>query len=413
MAIKNKDPKLIYSKYVDTNSKLLINRNVVERAKTIAPFLEYDKDPYLIINKDGKLIWVIDAYTTTSYYPYSQKTVLNKTFDNGLPYKKEFNYIRNSVKVLVDAYEGTTKFYIVDREDPIVMAYYKMYPTMFENIDQGISDEIWEHMRYPEYLFDIQSDIIEKYHVNNVDVFYRNEDLWIDSTHNNGTKEVDMKAYYGITTINGQKEFALMKQYTPYNRKNIISWIAVKSSKNEYGKMKLYTFSKDSNIVGPMQLDNQIDQNSEISKDLSLWSSGGSSIIRSMVVVPIGNTLIYVEPIYLAAMNESQIPAIKKIVVSNGTYIAIGNTFEEALNKLVNKDAITITVDNTETVDGIINTIIQTNKNLKEAAANSNWETYGTYMQKMDDLINQLEELKKQEDEKQKEIDAQVSNIAQ
>ena len=402
MAIKNNDPKLIYSQYIDNNSKLLINRNVVERAQAVAPFLEYDKDPYLVITEEGKLVWVIDAYTTTNYYPYSQITQINKTTENGIPYKKEFNYIRNSVKVLVDAYDGTTKFYIVDREDPIVMSYYKMYPTMFENIDAGVPDEIWQHMRYPEYLFNIQSDIIEIYHVKNVDVFYRNEDLWIDSTHNNGTKEVEMPAYYGITTINGQKEFALMKQYTPYNRKNIISWIAVKSNKYEYGKMKLYTFSKDSNIVGPMQLDNQIDQNSEISKDLSLWSSGGSSIIRSMVVVPVGNTLIYVEPIYLAAMNESQIPAIKKIVVSNGTYIAIGNTFEEALNKLVNKDAITITVDNTETIDGIIDTIIQTNKNMKEAAANSNWETYGTYMQKMDDLINQLENMKaKQEEQEQ------------
>lgn len=405
MAIKNADPKLIYSQYIKDDSKLLINRNVVGRAKKIAPFLEYDNDPYLVITNEGKLVWVIDAYTTTNQYPYSQITTLDKTYDNGVPYKKELNYIRNSVKVLIDAYDGTTKFYIVDREDPIVMSYYKMYPELFVTLEEEISDDIWEHMRYPEYLFNMQSDILEKYHVENVDIFYRNEDLWSSATHNNGTKEEDMAPYYGLTDIDGKQEFALMQQYTPYNRKNMISWVAVKSNKQEYGKIKLYTFPKDSNIVGPMQLDNQIDQNSEISKDLSLWNTGGSSVIRSMVIVPVDNTLLYVEPIYLAAMNESQIPAIKKIVVSYGSNLAIADTFAEAMQKLLNQETIEITVENTETINGIIETLISNNNSMKEAAANQNWESYGTYLQKQDDLIKKLEKMQEENEKVEENVE--------
>ncbi len=391
MAIKYADPKLIYSQYIDNDSSLLINRNIIQRAQKVAPFLEYDNDPYLVITDEGKLVWVIDAYTTTSYYPYSQVTQVTKKYSNGATGKYSYNYIRNSVKVLIDAYDGTTKFYVVDRDDPIVMSYYKMYPGLFEDLDAGIPDQIWEHMPYPEYLYKVQVEQLLSYHVNNVEIFYRNEDVWEIATHNNGTKEEIMEPYYGLTVLDGKLEFALMQQFTPNNRSNLIAWAATKSSKDEYGKMQLYKFNTDTNILGTIQFDNQIDQNAEISKDLSLWSSGGSSIIRSMTIVPINNSLLYIEPIYLAAMNESQIPAIKKIIVSNGKDLAMADTFNQALEKLLSDESIEINVENTDKIEDIVAAIIQANANLKQSAQNSNWEMYGIYMQKLDNLIKQLE----------------------
>lgn len=398
MAIKNIDPQLLYSQYVTNDSKLLINRNIIERAKKVAPFLEYDEDPYLVITDEGKLVWIIDAYTMTSQYPYSQITEEIKKHDNGTKYKMQYNYIRNSVKVLVNAYDGTTKFYIVDKDDPIVMSYDKMYPGLFEK-NEEISEDVWKHMRYPEYLFNIQSDILLRYHVDSAEEFYKNEDLWATATHNSGNKEEKMAPYYGITSINKNKQFALMQQYTPHNGKNLIAWTAINTNKEDYGTFKLYIFPKDSNIVGPMQLDNQIDQNADISKDLSLWNSGGSSVTRSMVIVPINNTLLYVEPIYLSAMNESQIPAVKKIVVSNGTNLSIGNTFEEALKKLINKETIKIEIEEpiVNNEDSIIINIIETNKLLNEAMSKKDWEEYGKKMAELNDLINKLEEMNKKE----------------
>ena len=398
MAFKYADPKLVYSQYIDDESSLLINRNITERAQKVAPFLQYDNDPYLVITDEGRLVWVLDAYTTTSNYPYSQVTKVTKKYANGTTGKYEFNYIRNSVKVLVDAYDGTTKFYVVDRNDPIVMSYYKMYPGLFEDLEAGIPEQIWDHIRYPEYLYQIQVDQLLSYHVKNVEIFYRNEDVWETATHNNGTKEEVMKPYYGLTVLDGNLEFALMQQFTPNNRSNLIAWAAMKSSKDEYGKMELYKFNTDTNILGTIQFDNQIDQNAEISKDLSLWSSGGSSIIRSMTIVPIENSLLYIEPIYLAAMNESQIPAIKKIIVSNGKDLAMADTFKEALEKLLSEESIEITVENTDTIEDIVEAIIQTNANLKQSAQNANWEMYGIYMQKMDDLIEQLEKISNEQE---------------
>ncbi|MBE5821882.1 MAG: UPF0182 family protein [Clostridiales bacterium] len=392
MAIKNIDPQLLYSKYVTNDSKLLINRNIIERVEKVAPFLEYDEDPYIVITDEGKLVWVIDAYTVTNQYPYSQMTEELKTYDNGTKYKVQYNYIRNSVKVLIDAYDGTTKFYIVDRDDPIVMSYNKMYPGLFEENAQ-IPDDIWKHMRYPEYLFNIQSDILLRYHVDSAEEFYKNEDLWATATHNSGNKEEQMAPYYGITSINNNKQFALMQQYTPHNGKNLIAWTAVNTNKADYGTFKLYTFPKDSNIIGPMQLDNQIDQNADISKDLSLWNSGGSSVTRSMVIVPINNTLLYVEPIYLSAMNEAQIPAVKKIVVSNGSNLAIGNNFDEALKKLVNKETIKIEIEEpqADSQQELIKEIIETNNLVKQAMSKNDWEEYGKQMAELSELINTLE----------------------
>ncbi len=391
MALKYSDPKLIYSQYIANDSSLLINRNIIERANKVAPFFEYDSDPYLVITAEGKLIWVLDAYTTTTNYPYSQMTYANIKYANGSMYSTAYNYIRNSVKVIIDAYDGTTKFYIIDQTDPIAMAYYNMYPSLFENIETGLSDEIWSHVRFPEYLYKVQVNQLLAYHVDNVEMFYRNEDVWQISTHNNGTREEVMDPYYGLTVLDEKLEFALMQQFTPNNRSNLIAWLAAKSNKDEYGKIQLYKFNTERNILGTIQFDNQINQNADISKDLNLWSTGGSSIIRSMTIVPVGDSLLYIEPIYLAASNSSQIPAIKKIIVSDGKNLAMADTFEQALEKLLNERIVTPGEGEVTTEQDIIKAIIETNIKLKNAMQNSNWEDYGRYMQDLNDLIEQLE----------------------
>jgi len=318
-------------------------------------------------------------------------TYANIKYANGSMYSTAYNYIRNSVKVIIDAYDGTTKFYIIDQTDPIAMAYYNMYPSLFENIDTGLSDEIWSHVRFPEYLYKVQVNQLLAYHVDNVEMFYRNEDVWQISTHNNGAKEEVMDPYYGLTVLDEKLEFALMQQFTPNNRSNLIAWSAAKSNKDEYGKMQLYKFNTERNILGTIQFDNQINQNADISKDLNLWSTGGSSIIRSMTIVPVGDSLLYIEPIYLAASNSSQIPAIKKIIVSDGNNLAMADTFELALEKLLNERIVTPGEGEVTTEQDIIKTIIETNNKLKNAMQNSNWEDYGRYMQDLNDLIEQLE----------------------
>lgn len=411
LGTKMGDLKLALSTEVTKDSKILINRNIIKRAKEAMPYLIYDEDPYTVVTDGGKIVWVLDAYTVSSKYPYSQYTTIEH---DGI--REKINYIRNSVKVIIDAYDGTMKFYITDKTDPIVMAYRNVYPTLFEDLEEEIPQDISEHIVYPEYLYNVQAELLKIYHNVKPDVLYRTDDLWDFAKYNNTiiTKSsgTELKPYYTMIKNNGENDVGLIQIYTPDSKQNLISYL-VGTTEKSTNKLKLCKYSQDSNILGPMQLDNQIEQDESISSEIKSLNTTGTRVTKDMVVVPINNTLLYVESIYQTMLNEeSKIPMLKKVVVASGSKVAIGNNIEEALENLLSKEASNIEVENTEDIDGLIDSIIKANKNLSESTSNNDWELMGTDIEKLQSLINSLEELKAQEDKKKEELEKENNQIS-
>lgn len=402
LGVKEGDLKLALSANVNHDSKILTNRNIIDRAKTIMPNLLYDNNPYMVINEEGRLIWVLDAYTTSSNYPYSQKTILQLDSIN----KLELNYIRNSIKVLIDAYDGTTSFYITDNTDPIASAYQKIYPDLFEN--EEIPVDISSQFVYPEFLYHIQSDIVKRYHNIQPDVLYRGDDVWAVATHNTSrvsTKTgVDIAPYYTMvkTVDNEKSQLGLVLPFTPYEKQNIISYM-VGTCENGVQKLSIYKFSSDSNILGPMQLDTQIEQDEKISKELEALNVNGTKITKNMIIVPLDNTLLYVEPIYQQYINEmDSTPVLKKVVVASGNKLAIGDTLNEALKNLVSRYAVDIEIENTDNIEDLIKAIVKANGNLKTSTSNGDLEMIGKDVKKLQELIDKLDK-KVEDDKKEKE----------
>ena len=404
LGIKEGDLNLALSANVNNDSKILTNRNIIERAKTLMPYLMYDENPYMVVNDAGELIWVLDAYTTSNNYPYSQKTTLQLDTLN----KMELNYIRNSVKVLINAYSGEIKFYITDETDPIAVAYDKIYQDLFT--DEEIPSDISSQFIYPEFLYSIQADIIQRYHDIQPDVLYRGDDVWDIATHNTGkvsTKTgVDINPYYTmVDTIDSEEsKLGLVLPFTPDEKQNIISYIVGTYESGE-PKLTIYRFASDSNILGPMQLDTQIEQDEEISSELEALNVTGTRITKNMIIVPLNNTLLYVEPVYQEYINEDDsTPTLKKVIVASGNKLAIGNNLNEALRNLVSQYAVDIEVENTDSIEDLVQAIIKANGNLKESTSNSDFEMIGKDIQRLQDLIDSLQKLvEEQEKEQEKE----------
>ena len=404
LGIKEGDLNLAFSANVNNDSKILTNRNIIERAKTLMPYLLYDEKPYMVVNDAGELIWVLDAYTTSNNYPYSQKTTLQMDTLN----KMELNYIRNSVKVLINAYSGEIKFYITDETDPIAVAYDKIYQDLFT--DEEIPSDISSQFIYPEFLYNIQSDIIQRYHDIQPDVLYRGDDVWDIATHNTGkvsTKTgVDIEPYYTmVDTIDSEEsKLGLVLPFTPDEKQNIISY-TVGTYEDGKPKLTIYRFASDSNILGPMQLDTQIEQDEEISNELEALNVTGTRITKNMIIVPLNNTLLYVEPVYQEYINEDDsTPTLKKVIVASGNKLAIGNNLNEALRNLVSQYAVNIEVENTDSIEDLVKAIIKANGNLKESTSNSDFEMIGKDIQRLQDLIDSLQKLvEEQEKEQEKE----------
>ena len=390
ISISQGDTKLAFSSNVTSESKILINRNIIKRAKNIMPYLIYDENPYLVITNDGKLVWVLDGYTTSNYYPYSQKTNIDG---------KEINYIRNSVKVLIDAYDGTTKFYITDRTDPIIMAYRKAYKNLFEDLDEQIPEDIMNHLVYPEYLYNIQANILKRYHSIQPDVLYRTDDVWDISTYSvsgsSNSSISPVQSYYTMvkTVDNNENTLGLVIPYTVFGKQNITSYL-VGTYENGSPNLKLYTFPDDSNVIGLIQLDTQIEQNEEIYKQIENLNVSGTKLTKNIVVVPIDNKLLYVEAIYQQYINEeTALPTLKKIVVASGNKVAIGDDLKSALTNLVSQNAIGIETSSTDDIQGLIELIIKANKNLEQSTENGDWEMVGKDMERLQKLITQLEKV--------------------
>lgn len=414
LGVKEKDLKLAFSGSVNKDSKILINRNIIERAKTLLPYIIYDEEPYMVTTDNGKLVWVLDGYTVSDNYPFSQRITIQ---GDSLLDKIELNYIRNSVKVLVDAYDGTIKFYITDRTDPIIMAYQKIYPNLFADKEEQITEDISKNFVYSKFLYGIQSQIIQRYHNIQTDVLYREDDVWDVATHNTSkviTKAgTVMKPYYTmVKTIDVEDtSLGLVLPYTPYNKQNLTAYL-VGTYKNNEPKLTLYKYPADSNILGPMQIDSQLEQDEGISKEIASLNVTGIKISRNMIIVPINNSLLYVETIYEQDTNEENAtPALRKVVVASGNKVAIGDNLEAALNNLLSQYAVDIEVENTDTINDLIQALIKANGNLKQSSETNNWEMIGKDLNKLQELINKLEILsKKQEKEEQDKVSSNVNN---
>lgn len=412
MAINQGDINLAFSTNVDSDSKILTNRNIIERAKVVMPYLIYDENPYMIVSDDGKLIWVLDAYTVTDKYPYSQPVTVEH--DN---IKEQINYIRNSVKVLVDAYDGTMQFYITDKSDPIVMAYLNLYPDLFENLDSTIPESISKYFVYPEYLYNVQAEVLEQYHDISTDVLYRGDDNWETAKYSTTTKSttsgITQEPYYTMLKVanSDEEELGLVLQYTPKDKQNLRAYLVGKYV-NGTPNLTLYKYSPDSNILGPMQLNTLLEQDETISKELDTLNVTGTKLIKNMIMVPINDTILYVEPIYQMSLNESKsTPVLKKVVVASSNKVAIDDTLSGAIEKLLSQSAVDIEVENTDTVVDLVNAIIKANNNLEDSTKNNDWEMIGKDTKKLQDLIKKLEVVYKEEQSKKEEIDRQNNTI--
>lgn len=319
------DLNMLLSQEFTRDSRVMLNRSVIKRAAYIAPFLRYDNDPYMVIGDGGRLYWILDAYTTSNRFPYSE------------PYK-DLNYIRNSVKVVIDAYNGNLTFYVVDEKDPLIKSYRDIFPALFTPMSD-MPEWTRRHIRYPETIFQIQSQQFLSYHMRDVNVFYNQEDLWeIPDENFNGEKQ-PLEPYYVVLSLpDGEAdEFVLIQPFTPNNKDNLIAWMAARSDGDKYGELKVFRFPKQELIFGPLQIEARIDQETEISAQITLWSQSGSKVIRgNLLVLPIEDALLYIEPLYLRAEN-GQIPELKRIIVATGDQIAMEETLGQALVSLFTK----------------------------------------------------------------------------
>ena len=394
--------RLAFSTISTNETKVMPNRNVLERAKTILPNILYDEDPYLVITDEGKLVWVLDGYTRSCEYPYSQITTINIK-----GYKEKINYIRNSVKVLIDAYDGTTEFYITDKTDPIIMTYRNMYPDLF--IEDDLPEDIQKHLVYPKFLYQIQAEMLNIYHNISEDTLYRADDIWQITTKASSTNSnivgSSMEPYYTmLKTIDSNKsELGLIVTYNKYEKQNIISY-AVGTVKNGKNNLTLYKFNSESNVVGIMQLNNQIDQNTTIASELSEINTTGIKLMKDMIIIPINNSLLYVEPVYQVMLNESEVPVLKKVIVASGNTVAIGDNLQSALDNLFTDDyAVDLEFINLDDMNELIDSVIKANNNLKESMDAQDYEMIGKDFSKLQAIINQLENARNTELEKEEE----------
>ena len=329
------DLNILLSDYITSESRILLHRNIKDRVGTIAPFLQLDRDPYVVISA-GRLYWMQDAYTTSAWFPYAKPEP-----DGG-----DLNYIRNSVKVVINAYNGTVDFYVTDSADPIVATYRRIFPALFKPLD-AMPPDLQKHIRYPEDLFNIQALQYRAYHMDAPEVFYNREDLWQfprepaapDGLNPGGGSR--MAPYYIMMRLPGepQTEFFLMLPMTPSQRENMIAWLAARCDLPEYGKLIVYEFPKDKLVYGPFQIEALINQNTEISQQISLWNQMGSRVIRgTLLVVPIGNSILYVSPLYLRAQS-GQLPELKRVIAAYGDRVVMEETLPGALAALFKESA--------------------------------------------------------------------------
>ena len=339
--------KFFFSGYPNSQSRIMFHRQIMDRVRTLAPFLEFDKDPYVVLGDDGRLYWMIDAYTTSSYFPYSEvfhstekigykEGETTRTLStNTAPELDGINYIRNSVKVVIDAYNGTTDFYIFDEKDPLIKVWDRIFPGLFKKKSEMPAD-LMKHIRYPIDFLMVEGLMYAKYHMTDPTVFYNQEDLWIRATEKYYNEVQPVNPYYIMWQLpkTRKSEFVLILPFTPKNRQVSIGWIAGMCDGDNYGRFIAYKFPKEKSVLGPQQVETKIDQDSYLSGQLSLWDQRGSNVIRGNVLaIPVDQTIIYVEPIYLQAETAAY-PELRLVAVMHDDDLSYAETFQEALQGL-------------------------------------------------------------------------------
>ncbi len=327
------DPNILLTSYITGESRILLHRNIQDRVRTIAPFLKLDHDPYMVAS-EGRLFWMQDGYTTTQWFPYAQPNAGG-----------DLNYMRNAVKAVIDAYNGTVDFYVSDPDDPILRTYQRIFTNLFKPLT-AMPEDLQQHIRYPEDLFLIQAKLYRAYHMDAPEVFYNREDLWqlprkLADLHALGAESNTMAPYYMIMRLPGETraEFVLMLPMVPSQRENMIAWLAARCDPPHYGKLIVYAFPKEKLVFGPFQIEARIQQNTEISQQISLWNQMGSRVIRGhLVVVPIENSILYVSPLYLRAQS-GQLPELKRVIAAYGDRVVMEETLGAALAALFKQTA--------------------------------------------------------------------------
>ena len=386
-AIKFGSIEMFVSGSIKPESKLLMYRNIHERVRKIAPFLLYESDPYVVIS-DNQLYWIMDAYTTTNMYPYSEPIYLRSL-------RSEFNYIRNSVKVVIDTYDGTVDYYVIDNSDPVIQTYMKIFPGLFKDFSEMPAD-LQAHIRYPESLFSIQAQLYSTYHMRDPRVFYNKEDVWVIPDEIYHRSRTEMTPYYMILQLPGsdREEFMLMIPFTPREKENMIGWMAAKSDPPNYGQLIVYQFSKQELIFGPMQIEARIDQDTEISQRFTLWDQAGSAVIRgNTLVIPIRDSIMYVVPVYLEATEKGTLPQLKRVIVVYENKVSMQPTLEEALSdifgQITTKPGEPAPVPG-DTSDEILAQVKELYDKAQSALTSGNLALYAEYIEQIGDLLENV-----------------------
>ena len=319
------EKNILFSSDIQPDSRLMIYRQILQRAERLTPFLHYDHDPYMVIADNGALFWMLDGYTSSTRYPYSE------------PAPKGDNYIRNSVKATINAYTGEVRFYISDADDPFIQTYAHIFPGVFHPLSEMPKD-LRAHIRYPEELFSVQANMYALFHMTDPRVFYNKEDLWRVAQSAAGGPSAPMTPYYNImklAEVGQREEFILMAPFTPARKDNMIAWMAARCDDPNYGKVLVFTFPKQKLIYGPQQIESRIDQDPAISQQLTLWGQGGSKVIRgTLLVTPVLNSVLYVEPLYLAADTSGALPQLQRVLVAYSDHVVMEPTLDAALTKI-------------------------------------------------------------------------------
>jgi uncharacterized membrane protein (UPF0182 family) len=379
--------QVVLSRYVQPDTHVLWRRTIAERVEELAPFLIYDPDPYPVI-VEGRLVWMLDAYTTSRQFPYAQPVDLS-----GRP----LNYIRNSVKVTIDAYDGDVTFYVIDEDDPVVQMWRRAFPTLFHAVDD-MHPVLRAHWRYPEQLFRIQALQYQRYHMTDPQVFYNQEDLWNWAREIVGGAEEWIEPYYVIMRRPGeaQAEFLLMLPFTPSTKQNMVAWLYARCDDPAYGELGVFKFPKQRLIYGPMQVESRIDQDPLISQQLSLWNQRGSQVIRgNLLVIPLGESILYVEPLYLQA-EASQLPELRRVIVAYGNSIAMEATLSEALAQVLAGDVVA-EVPSVGAIGDDVGTLAREAEDrflaAQECLRTSDWACYGAEMEALETILQALVEV--------------------
>ena len=424
------DPQILFTTYLSPESRIMYDRQITKRVGSIAPFLDYDGDPYLVVS-EGKLYWIQDAYTTSNMYPYSRRS--SKYLKN-----KKLNYIRNSVKVTIDAYNGNVRFYIVDETDPLIKTYSSIFPDLFKPFDEMPSD-LKKHIRYPKDLFEIQVGAYTTYHMEDVQVFYNQEDLWQIPDEIYGDARQAMKPYYIIMKLPGEdkEEFLLMLPFTPSKKDNMIGWLSARSDLPNYGNLLVYKLPKEKLVYGPMQIEARVDQQTEISRELSLWGQGGSRVIRgNLLAIPISDSFIYVEPVYLEAKQEesetpsttaskpspfrksqrggagvsqlvdksrsASLPELKRVIVAFSNRLVMAENLDTALRSVLEEriypeEVVSPLIPQTLGADNLGELAMQHYNKAKDYLRQGNWAGYGNELENLEKVLRDMARIPKEE----------------